>query len=80
MESLLHADDVHSGVPPTRLEYRLRRSITFDPTVDRAQIFRGVSIGCFPWSSMDFLLHANDVRSGPTTDSSRILAEKVHNL
>jgi len=78
MESLLHADDVHSGVPPTRLEYRLRRSITFDPTVDRAQIFRGVSIGCFPWSSMESLLHPDDVRSGRTTAATAVPAEKVH--
>jgi hypothetical protein len=33
MESLLHADDVRWGVPPTRPEYRLKRSIGFDPTV-----------------------------------------------
>ena len=33
MESLLHADDVCWGVTPTRLENRLKRSITFDPTV-----------------------------------------------
>jgi hypothetical protein len=33
MELLLHADDVRLGVPPTRLEYRLKKFITFDPTV-----------------------------------------------
>jgi hypothetical protein len=62
MESLLHFDDVRLGVPPTRPQYRLKRSITIDPTVDRAQIFRGLSVGCFPWSCMESLLHADDVR------------------
>jgi hypothetical protein len=33
MESLLHTDDACGGVPPTRPEYRLKRSITFDPTI-----------------------------------------------
>jgi hypothetical protein len=33
------------------IEYRLRGAITFDSTVDRTQIFTGVSRGCFPWVS-----------------------------
>ena len=33
MESVLHADDVLSAKAPTRLEYRLKMSITIDRTV-----------------------------------------------
>ena len=33
VESVLHDDDVRSAVPPTRYEYRIKRSITIDPTV-----------------------------------------------
>jgi len=55
-------------VPPKRLEYRLNSSTTFDPTMDRTQIFRVVSVGSFPWSSMESLLHVVDVRLGRTTD------------
>jgi hypothetical protein len=55
MESLLHADDVCLGMPTTRLEYRLKRSITCDPT-HHPLIFRVVSIGCFSWSCVESLL------------------------
>jgi hypothetical protein len=45
-----------------------------------AQIFKGVSGGSFPWSSVESLLHADDVCSGRTTDANRVPAEKVHNF
>ena len=32
-ESVLHSDDVRSAIPPTLLEYRLKRSINIDPTI-----------------------------------------------
>ena len=48
--------------------------------LDRAQIFRGVSIGYFSCSSVESLLHADDVRSGRTTDSTTVPAEKVYNF
>ena len=44
MEWLLVDEDVWSPI----LEYRLKRAITFDPTVElRPKISRG----CFPWGS-----------------------------
>jgi protein tyrosine phosphatase len=46
--------------------------------LDRAQIFRGVFVSCFPWSSMESLLHADDIRSGRTTDATTVQAKKVH--
>jgi hypothetical protein len=44
MEWLLGDEDVWSPV----LEYRLKRAITFDPTVGSRSKF---SKGCFPWGS-----------------------------
>jgi len=48
--------------------------------LDRAQKFKGVSVAYFPWSSMESLLHADDVRSGRTTDTTKVPVEKVHNF
>jgi hypothetical protein len=42
--------------------------------LDRAQSFRELSGGCFLWSSMESLLHADVVRSGRTTDSTAVPA------
>ena len=44
MEWLLGDDDVWS----VELEFRLKRAITFDPTVGSRSKF---SKGCFPWGS-----------------------------
>ena len=33
--------------------------------MDRAQIFSRVSVGCFKWSSVESVRHADAVRSGP---------------
>jgi hypothetical protein len=46
--------------------------------LDRAQFFGGVSIGCFPWSSVDSVLHTDDVRSGRTIDGTTVPPEKFH--
>jgi len=67
-------------VPPTRPQYRLKRSLTFDLTVAWRSNFIGVSVGYFPWSSVDSLLHADDVLSSRTTDTTKVPAEKVHNF
>ena len=47
MEWLLGEKDVWS----VELEYQLKRSITFDPTVGLPTKFTRVSSGCFPWVS-----------------------------
>jgi hypothetical protein len=46
-EWLLGDEDVWS----VELEYRLKRTITFGPTVGSSQILTGVSSGCIPWVS-----------------------------
>ena len=81
MESLLHADDVRSGrttdtttVPGENIHNFLIRLL------DRAESFRGLSGGCFAWSSMESLLHADDVRFGRTTNTTRVPAQKVYNF
>jgi hypothetical protein len=48
--------------------------------LDRAHIFRVVFVGYFPWSSLESLLHADEVRSGSTTDATKVSAEKFHNF
>jgi hypothetical protein len=42
--------------------------------MDRAQIFRGVFVGCFPCSRVEFLLQADDFRWGipPTQPEYRL--------
>ena len=68
------------AVPPTRFEYRIKRSITIDPTVGSlSNCFAGVSGGCFTWRSVESVLHDDDVRSGRTTDTIRVPDLKVHN-
>ena len=43
------------------------------------KLFALVSEGCFTWSSVESVLHNNDVRSGHTTDTIRVADQKVHN-
>jgi hypothetical protein len=43
-------------------------------------MFRGVSVGYFPWSRVETLLHADDVRSGRTTDATKVPSKKIHNF
>ena len=41
-------------------------------------MFPRVSRGCFTWSSVESVLHDDDVRSGRTTDLIRVPDQKVH--
>ena len=79
VESALHYDDVRSGnstdttrVPGQKLhKYRCDRCITL-------KTFSRVSEGSFTWSSAESVLHFGDVRSGNSTDTTRVLAQKVY--
>ena len=67
------------AIPSTRLAYQLKSFITIDPTVGSpVKFFSGVSRGCLTWSSLDSILLSDDVRSGNSTDSTRVPAQKVH--
>jgi hypothetical protein len=81
MESLLHADDVRSGctTDATTVPAEKIHKFSIRP-LDCAESFKGLSGGCFSWSSIDSLLDADDVRSGRTTDLTAVPAEKVHNF
>ena len=80
MESVLHDEDVRSGrnadpirVPDQKVHnYRSDRWIAL-------KLFPRVSGGCFTWSSVESVLHDDDVRSGRTTDPIRVPNQKVHN-
>ena len=80
MESVLHDDDFRSGrttdtirVPDQKVHnYRFDRWIAL-------KLFPRVSGGCFTWSSVESVLHDDDVRSGRTTDRIRVPDQKVHN-
>ena len=68
------------AVPPTQYEYRIKTSITIDPTEWIAlKLFPRVSGGCFTCSSLESVLHDDDVRSSRTTDPIRVPDQKVHN-
>ena len=80
MESVLLDDDVRSGrstdpirVPDPKVHnYRSDRWIAL-------KMFLRVSGGCLTWSSVESVLHGDDVRSGRTTDTIRVPDQKVHN-
>jgi hypothetical protein len=59
MEWLLNYEDVWS----VELDYRLKRSIAFDPIVRSRSNFYRVSRGCFNWVAMEWLLGDEDVWS-----------------
>jgi hypothetical protein len=59
MEWLLNYEDVWS----VELDYRLKRSIAFDPIVRSRSNFYRVSRGCFNWVAMEWLLRDEDVWS-----------------
>jgi hypothetical protein len=81
VESLLHADDVYSGRTTDAIALPAEKVHKFFiRPLDCAESFRGLSGGCFSRSSMQSLLHADDIRSGRTTDSTTVPAEKVHNF
>ena len=78
--SVQHDDDVRSSrttdpirVPDQKvLNYRTDRWIAL-------KLFPRVSGGCFTWSSVESVLHYDDVQSGRTTDPIRVPDQKVHN-
>ena len=80
MESVLYDDDVRSGrntdtirVPDQKVHhYRSDRWIAL-------KFVPRVSGGSFTWSSVESVLHDDDVRSGRTTDTIGVLDPKVHN-
>ena len=81
VESVSHTDDavrsVHTtdptGVPDQKVHnYRSDCWISL-------KFFSRVSGGCFTWSSMESVLHNDDVRSGHTTDTIRVPDQKFHN-
>ena len=67
------------AIPPTRREYRLKRSITIDPTVRSRSKFLTSFRGCFPWGCVESVLHADGIRKGHTAVTNRVSAQKVHN-
>ncbi|KAG6758738.1 hypothetical protein POTOM_035195 [Populus tomentosa] len=77
LDSLLHSDDVRSGptidmtkVPSQKVHNkRSERRIAL-------KCFSGVPGGCFTSSRVDSVLHSADVRSGRTTDMTRVPAQK----
>ena len=80
VESVLYDDDVRSGrntdtmrVPGQKVHnYRSDRWIAL-------KLFLRVSGGCFTWSSVESVLHDDDVRSDRTTDTIRVPDQKVPN-
>ena len=74
-------DDVRSGrstdtirVPDQKVHnYRSDRWIAL-------KLFPRVSGGCFTWSSVESVLHDDDVRSGRTTDPIRVPDQKIHTI
>jgi hypothetical protein len=79
MEYLLNTDEVRSGRTTDATKVPAEKVLLIQ-SLDRAQIFRGVFVGCFAWSSMESLLHTDEVRSGRTTEGTKIPAKKVHNF
>ena len=81
VESVCHADDAVQSAhttDPTRVpdqkvhNYRSDRWIVL-------KLFSRVFGGCFNWSSVESVLHDDDVQSGRTTDTIRVPDQKVHN-
>ena len=48
--------------------------------LDLAQNFRGVCGGYFQCSRVESLLHVDNFRSGDTTETTRVQAQKLHNF
>ena len=80
-ESVLQSDDVSSGnsTDTTKVAAQKVHNYRSDRRI-ALKCFSGVSIGCFPWSSLKSVLLANVVRSGRCTETTRVPAEKVHNF
>ena len=80
VESVLHADDVRSGhtTDTTRVPAQKVHNYRFDRWI-ALNFFSLVFVGCFTWRSVESVLHADDIRLFPTTDTTRVPAQKVHN-
>ena len=81
METILHFDDdVRSfyATDTTRIPAQKVHNYRSDRWI-ALKFFSLVFGGCFTLRSMDSILHADDVRSGPTTDTTRVPTQKVHN-
>ena len=80
MELVLHSDDVRSGYSndTTRVPAQKVHNCRSDRWI-ALKFFSGVSRGCFTWSSVELVLHSDDVRSGYSSDTTRVPAQKVHN-
>ena len=80
VESVVHADDVRSC--PTTDTTRVLAQKVYNYRFDRCialNFFSLVFGGCFTLRSVESVLHANDVRSGHTTDITTVPAQKLHN-
>ena len=80
MESVLHDDDDRSGrtTDTIRVPDQKVQNYTSDRWI-ALKLFPRVFEGCFTWSSVESVLHDDDVRSGRTTDTIRVPDQKVHN-
>ena len=81
LESVLHADNaVRSGhtADKTRVPTQKFHNYRSDHWI-AIKKFSGVSGGCFIWSSVESVLHSDEVRSGNSTNHTRVPAQKVHN-
>ena len=77
--SVLHSDDVRSSnsTDPTRIPAQKVHKYISDRWI-ALKFFSGVYGGCLTWSSADWVLHSDDVRSGNSNDPTRVPAQKVH--
>ena len=80
LKSVLHANDtVWSGhtIDMTRVPAQKVHYCRSEGWID-LKFFSRVSGGCFTWSSNESVRHANDVRLGHTTNTTRVPAQKVY--
>ena len=80
MESVLHDDDVRSY--RTTDTIRVPDQKVHNDRSDRwiaLKLFPRVSGACSTWSSVESVLHDDDVRLGRNTDTIRVPDQKVHN-
>ena len=80
MESLVDADDMRSGhtTDTTRVPAQKVHNCRSDRWI-ALKCFSLVFGGYFTWSSVELVLHDDDVQSGHTADTTRVPAQKVHN-
>ena len=80
MESVLLDDDVRSGrsTDPIQVPDQKVHNYRSDSWI-ALKMFPRVFGACFTWSSVESVLHDDDVRSGRTPDPIRVPDQKVHN-